>query len=94
MRHVLHGYQQTMGRAGIKSRDNVQNYSPSLAAASVMKVGDQYSVSSVCLSTHTNESAMRSSIAATALARSQLRFICSMDTVTYPNTCIASSTAD
>lgn len=51
-------------------------------AAAVRKAGLQYSFSPACVSTHTRLSAMRSSTTAWARGLSQLRFSCSMDTVT------------
>jgi hypothetical protein len=57
---------------------------PTLAA--VINAGLQYSFSPAWQSTHTKLSAIKSSTTACALGLSQLRLICNILTVTYPNT--------
>lgn len=65
-----------------------------LQAPSCIEAGLQNSVSDACESTQTRLSETKSSMTATALARSQPRLSRNMDTVTYPNTWMTSSTVD
>jgi len=61
---------------------------------SCIEAGLQNSVSAACESTQTKLSETKSSMTATALARSQPRLSSSIETVTYPRTWITSRTVD
>lgn len=64
-----------------------------ISCASIMKPGLQYSHSSACLSIHSMPSPRRSSSAVPARALVQWRLAISMETLIYPSTWTASSTA-
>lgn len=65
-----------------RSRGSLQETSPE--PPSCIDAGLQYSTSSAWSSTHTRLSVTKSSMTATARARSQSKFACSIETVTKP----------